>query len=330
MYLSSQKTVMKRMLCSLWAIVLLSTWVYAQDLSNNFTEKEWQMGPLGGMLTSANQPISTDTAVLLIAGSGPTDRDGNQAMMQNNSLRFLAEGWSNAGFTVFRFDKRGVGSSASVEVKEADIRFQDFVSDVVAWGNKLQTEGYTHLVLAGHSEGALVATMAAQQLKGVIGVISLSGAGRPASSVIRSQLLKQPKEVQDLAFPVLDSLVQGKQVSEVSPWLWSLFRPSVQPYLISWFALDPAVEVARLEVPVLVTQGDQDLQVMMEDAELLAQAHRVAVLAPIRGMNHVLKQVNDDDVQDNWKSYTDPSRPIHPELLQRTLKFLKSLQTNKK
>jgi pimeloyl-ACP methyl ester carboxylesterase len=330
LYLSSQKTVMKRMLCSLWAIVLLSTWVYAQDLSKNFTEKEWQMGSLGGMLTVAHQPISMDTAVLLIAGSGPTDRDGNQAMMQNNSLRFLAEGWSNAGFTVFRFDKRGVGSSASVEVKEADIRFQDFVSDVVAWGNKLQTEGYTHLVLAGHSEGALVATMAAQQLKGVIGVISLSGAGRPASSVIRSQLLKQPKEVQDLAFPVLDSLVQGKQVSEVSPWLWSLFRPSVQPYLISWFALDPAVEVARLEVPVLVTQGDQDLQVMMEDAQLLAQAHRVAFLAPITGMNHVLKQVNDDDVQDNWKSYTDPSRPIHPELLQRTLEFLKSLKTNKK
>lgn len=321
---------MKRILCSLWAIVLLSTWVYAQDLSNNFTEKEWQMGPLGGMLTVPHQPISADTAVLLIAGSGPTDRDGNQAMMQNNSLRFIAEGWSNAGFTVFRFDKRGVGSSAAAEVKETDIRFQDFVSDAVAWGNKLRTEGYTHLVIAGHSEGALVAIRAAQQLEGVIGVISLSGAGRPASAVIRSQLLKQPKEVQDLAFPVLDSLVQGKQVSEVSPWLWSLFRPSVQPYLISWFALDPAVEAAHLEVPILVTQGDQDLQVVMEDAELLAQANRVAVLAPITGMNHVLKQVSEGDVQDNWRSYTDPSRPIHPELLQRTLAFLKSLQTIKK
>ena len=160
-------------------------------------------------------------------------------------------------------------------------------------------------------------------------MISLSGAGRPASAVIRSQLLKQPKEVQDLAFPILDSLVQGKQVPDVSPWLWSLFRPSVQPYLISWFALDPADEVARLEVPVLVTQGDQDLQVMMEDAKKLAQANKAAVLTPIKGMNHVLKQVIEGDIQDNWKSYSDSVRPIQPELLQRTLEYLKSLQTNR-
>jgi pimeloyl-ACP methyl ester carboxylesterase len=317
---------MNRMLRSLWVFALLSSWVYAQDLSKNFTEKEWQMGPLGGMLTIPHQPISTDTAVLLIAGSGPTDRDGNQALMQNNSLRFLAEGWSEAGFSVLRYDKRGVGASASVSVNEAEIRFTDFVADAVAWGHELQAQGYAHLVLAGHSEGALIAALAAQQLSGVIGVLSLSGAGRPAAEVIRSQLMNQPKEVQEWAFPVLDSLVQGKQVPEVSPWLWALFRPSVQPYLISWFAFDPAGELARLEVPVLVTQGDQDLQVTMEDAEMLAQANRSAVLASITGMNHVLKQVTEGDVQDNWKSYTDPLRPIHPELLQRTLVFLNSLQ----
>ncbi|MGA1340272.1 MAG: alpha/beta hydrolase, partial [Flavobacteriaceae bacterium] len=303
-----------------------SSWVYAQDLPKNFTENEWQMGPLGGMLTIPHQPISTDTAVLLIAGSGPTDRDGNQAMMQNNSLRFLAEGWSDSGFSVLRIDKRGVGASASAAVQEADIRFTDFVADAVAWGHELQAHGYSNLVLAGHSEGALIAALAAQQLSGVIGVLSLSGAGRPAAEVIRSQLMNQPKEVQEWAFPVLDSLVQGKQVPEVSPWLWTLFRPSVQPYLISWFALDPADELARLEVPVLVTQGDQDLQVTMEDAEMLAQANKLAVLASITGMNHVLKQVIEGDVQDNVKSYTDPLRPIHPELLQRTLMFLNSLQ----
>ena len=317
---------MNRILSSLWVFLLLSSWVYAQDLPKNFTEQEWQMGPLGGMLTIPHQPISTDTAVLIIAGSGPTDRDGNQAMMQNNSLRFLAEGWSDSGFSVLRIDKRGVGASASAAVQEADIRFTDFVADAVAWGHELQAHGYLNLVLAGHSEGALIAALAAQQLSGVIGVLSLSGAGRPAAEVIRSQLMNQPKEVQEWAFPVLDSLVQGKQVPEVSPWLWTLFRPSVQPYLISWFALDPADELARLEVPVLVAQGDQDLQVSMEDAEILAQANKLAVLASITGMNHVLKQVIEDDVQDNVKSYTDPLRPIHPELLQRTLMFLNSLQ----
>ena len=317
---------MNRILSSLWVFLLLSSWVYAQDLPKNFTEQEWQMGPLGGMLTIPHQPISTDTAVLIIAGSGPTDRDGNQAMMQNNSLRFLAERWSEAGFSVLRIDKRGVGASASAAVQEADIRFTDFVADAVAWGHEMQAHGYLNLVLAGHSEGALIAALAAQQLSGVIGVLSLSGAGRPAAEVIRSQLMNQPKEVQEWAFPVLDSLVQGKQVPEVSPWLWTLFRPSVQPYLISWFALDPADELARLEVPVLVAQGDQDLQVTMEDAEILAQANKLAVLASITGMNHVLKQVIEDDVQDNVKSYTDPLRPIHPELLQRTLMFLNSLQ----
>jgi len=317
---------MNRILSSLWVFLLLSSWVYAQDLPKNFTEKEWQMGPLGGMLTIPHQPISTDTAVLIIGGSGPTDRDGNQAMMQNNSLRFLAEGWSDSGFSVLRIDKRGVGASASAAVQEADIRFTDFVADAVAWGHELQAHGYLNLVLAGHSEGALIAALAAQQLSGVIGVLSLSGAGRPAAEVIRSQLMNQPKEVQEWAFPVLDSLVQGKQVPEVSPWLWTLFRPSVQPYLISWFALDPADELARLEVPVLVAQGDQDLQVTMEDAEILAQANKLAVLASITGMNHVLKQVIEGDVQDNVKSYTDPLRPIHPELLQRTLMFLNSLQ----
>ncbi|MFZ9756227.1 MAG: alpha/beta fold hydrolase, partial [Bacteroidia bacterium] len=205
---------MNRILSSLWVFLLLSSWVYAQDLPKNFTEKEWQMGPLGGMLTIPHQPISTDTAVLLIAGSGPTDRDGNQAMMQNNSLRFLAEGWSEAGFSVLRIDKRGVGASAAAAVQEADIRFTDFVADAVACGHELQSHGYLNLVLAGHSEGALIAALAAQQLSGVIGVLSLSGAGRPAAEVIRSQLMNQPKEVQEWAFPVLDSLVQGKQVPE--------------------------------------------------------------------------------------------------------------------
>ena len=317
---------MNRMLRSLWVFALLSSWVYAQDLSKNFTEKEWQMGPLGGMLTIAHQPISTDTAVLLIAGSGPTDRDGNQALMQNNSLRFLAEGWSEAGFSVLRYDKRGVGASASVSVNEAEIRFTDFVADAVAWGNELQAQGYTHLVLAGHSEGALIAALAAQQLSEVIGVLSLSGAGRPAAEVLRSQLMNQPKEVQELAFPVLDSLVQGKEVPEVSPWLWALFRPSVQPYLISWFAHDPAEVVGLIELPVFIAQGDQDLQVTMQDGERLAQTNDQAVWAPITGMNHVLKQVTEGDVQDNWKSYTDPVRPIHPELLKRSLEFLKSLR----
>jgi len=77
--------------------------------------------------------------------------------------------------------------------------------------------------------------------------ISIAGAGEPADKIIRTQLSTQPKEVQDIANAIMDTLLMGKTVSTVNKAYYALFRPSVQPYLISWFKYNPADENKKAE-----------------------------------------------------------------------------------
>src|SRR5579859_7330981 len=73
--------------------------------------------------------------VLLIAGSGPTDRNGNSAMLPapNNSLKMLAEALAARNIASLRYDKRGIGESKAAMTAEKDLRFDTYVDDAVAW-----------------------------------------------------------------------------------------------------------------------------------------------------------------------------------------------------
>jgi len=112
-----------------------------------------------------------------------------------------------------------------------------------------------------------------------------------------------------MCFPILDSLVRGKTVDDVNPMLNALFRPSVQPYLISWFRYDPQIEIQRLKIPVLILQGLKDLQVTVEDANRLSDASQNDKLVFFDNMNHVLKTV-EGDTEANIAAYNNPDLPL--------------------
>ncbi len=264
------------------------------------------------------------TLVLIIAGSGATDRNGNNPMITNNSLKFLAEDLAKVGYASLRYDKRGIAESKAAMTKEEDLRFEDYAKDVVAWVDWLKKDNRIgKIVVLGHSEGALLGKIAVQQIK-VAGFISLAGAGRPIHEVIAEQLNKQPEQLQKESKQITDSLLLGKTVSNVPFYLMSLYRPSVQPYLISWFKYKPAEEIAKISCPVAVVQGTTDTQVQLKDAQNLAAAQPKAKLVVIENMNHVLKQASSQP-NENMATYSNPTLPLHPELVKQLEVFLKGL-----
>ena len=187
--------------------------------------------------------------VLIIPGSGPIDRDGNHSLMNNNSLKMLAEGLFDNGIASLRYDKRGVKGNPVVNQKEADIRFEDFVQDARYWISNLRDlNGIGPVHVLGHSQGSLVAIIAAQGTD-VRSVISLAGGGLPLEDVIRIQLEVQAPVLQEHANIILDSLRQGQDVKRVHPMLQSLFRPSLQPFIRSWMQYDPRIEIATCVYP---------------------------------------------------------------------------------
>lgn len=264
--------------------------------------------------------------VLLIAGSGPTDRNGNNPMMTNNSLKMLAELLAKNGIASLRYDKRGISASAAAGKEEAALRFEDYVKDAKAWADFLKKDkGFTKIILAGHSEGSLIGMLAAIDNPTVSQFISIAGSGEKMSDLLRRQLASQPQQIIDLCMPIIDKLEKGDTVANPSPLLYSLFRPSVQPYLISCFKYNPSEEISRLHIPVLILQGDHDIQCSVEDAEALAKACPKAEKHIIPGMSHVLK---DCDTLDKFAQvdqvYNNPDLPLNTQLEEIIIRFIKN------
>ncbi|MEZ7497844.1 alpha/beta hydrolase [Flavobacterium sp. Arc3] len=273
-------------------------------------------GTLTTLSLSKKYPV-----VLIIAGSGPTDRDGNNSMMKNNSLKMLSIELAKNGIASLRYDKRGVGESKNATKSEANLRFEDYITDVENWIDLLEKDKrFSKIVVIGHSEGSLIGMIASAKADKFI---SIAGAGNSADKIIKEQLSKQPKQVQDLTFPIIDSLKNGKLVENVPPMLSSLFRPSVQPYMISWFKYNPQTEIKKLSIPILIIQGNNDIQVTVADAENLSQANKKSELLVINKMNHIMKII-DGDNQSNLKSYNDETLPISVEMINKIGSFIKN------
>jgi pimeloyl-ACP methyl ester carboxylesterase len=263
-------------------------------------------------------------AVVIIAGSGPTDRDGNSAVLAgpNNSLRLLAEGLAERGIASVRYDKRGIAESAAAAPREEDLRFEAYVADAGAWVEQLRAdETFASVSVVGHSEGSLIGMLAAEQAD-AHAFVSVAGVAQRGSDVLRDQLQDQlPPDLWTESDRILTALEAGETVGDVPDELVSLFRPTVQPYLISWFQYVPAEELALLQVSVLIAQGTTDLQVPVAEAEALHAAKPDAELLVVDGMNHVLKRVSADPAQQQ-ASYSDPSLPVVEELVESVARFV--------
>lgn len=284
--------------------------------------------PLHGTLLSPEG--QTRAAAVIIPGSGPTDRNGNspQFGIQAATYRLLAEGLAERGVATVRIDKRGIGASAAAGASEADLRFSTYAEDARAWAAETATKtGRPCAWLIGHSEGALVALAAvAAKPDGegddkVCGLVLLSGAGRPAGVVLREQLAALPEPLKTEAYAAVEELEAGRTVADPPASLAALFRPSVQPYLISWLALDPAKLAAAYDGPLFIGQGTTDIQVTLADAEALKTAQPRAQLAIWDGVNHVLK-VAPAERAANIATYMDPALPLAPGVVEAVADFV--------
>jgi pimeloyl-ACP methyl ester carboxylesterase len=262
--------------------------------------------------------------VVVIAGSGPTDRDGNQAQLKNDSLKLLGQGLAARGIAALRYDRRGIGKSREACLREEDLRFDMLADDAAAWVELLRKDRrFGNVSIVGHSDGSLVGMLAARRTR-VDAFVSLAGTGRDAPSGLRAQLARNfppsMSELKDRSDQIITELAAGRPVADEPKALAALFRPGVQPYLISAFKYDPAREIAALRMPILLVHGTTDLQVLTDDARLLATAKQDAQWLEIEAMNHVLKHATTIDEQN--AAYTDPKLPLAPGLIEGIAGFL--------
>lgn len=298
-------------------ILLFVFFVFGLVRSQGFQIKEISVSP--ELIGDLYQTKGSKTVILLVAGSGPTDRNGNSGFVKNNSLKFLAESLVKSGFDVFTYDKRVVYLLKNK--KEIPVLgFRHGVEDIITIVDYLKKDlKYKNIVIAGHSEGALVGMLAAQ--KDVTAYISLAGVGKTIGKILLEQIIKQAPMLAEENAKILEQLKAGCKVTDVSPLLQGLYNEINQSYLIEWMQINPTEEIGKLKIPILIVNGAEDLQVGEENAELLYQAQPKATKVVIKNMNHIFKQVN--NYSENMATYNNPELGIHPQLTEVIVQFLR-------
>lgn len=274
------------------------------------------------LLPQSDQPLPV---ALLIAGSGPTDRNGNNPEGgHNDALEKLARVLARHGIASLRYDKRGVAASRAATPDERDLSVERYVADAQGWARQLKADPrFDRLILIGHSEGALIASLAAQGGQ-ADALVSIAGPALPIGQVLDMQLAARlPPPLLDESRHILANLIRGKLQPQVPKELQAIYRPSVQPYLISLLRQDPAANFAALRIPALIVQGTHDAQVSPENAELLKQAKPDAKLALIPGMNHIMR-ITPAPWKEQLASYDDPQLPLARALGERIVAFIRS------
>lgn len=304
-------------------LLIASTAAFSQNTSGFTTENIAVNSLLNGTLYAPIKQNNTTKLVILIAGSGPTNRDGNQIGLTNNSLKFIAESLVKNGIAVYSYDKRIFAQMAAGKLDEASLSFDNFIDDAKAVVLYFKNQKKYHsITIVGHSEGALIGMVAANG--NADAYISIAGAGRPIDEVLLEQIGKQAPFLKEEVEKNLATLKSGNTFELKNQMLASLFRASVQPYMISWIKYHPQNEIKKLQIPSLLINGDKDIQVSVQDAQLLQQAKPDAQLQIIPNMNHIFKVIQGDDTE-NKASYTNPELPISTELTSIITTFIRSL-----
>ncbi len=316
--------------------LLISSQAISQiNVTSNYTEREVTLKtPTGDLYGSLVIPMENRLGVvaLIIPGSGPTDRDGNSILIKgaNNSLKMLADSLAIEGISTLRIDKRGIAKSRAALTSEENLRFEDMVEDAVSWLRFLKADKrFGKIAVIGHSEGSLVGMLAAE-ISDADAFVSIAGAGHSIDGILVQQLSKQlTPELMDTVKQYLATLKKEERIANPNKLFMALFRPSVQPYMISFLKYNPANEIKNVKGKVMLVQGTADLQVGMDEFELLKTSRPTAQTLVIEGMNHVLKQVG-TSATENMKSYSDPNFSLAKGLVEGIAQFLTTLEKSRK
>jgi pimeloyl-ACP methyl ester carboxylesterase len=287
---------------------------------------------LPGTLTVPVEHSRKIPVALIVAGSGPTDRNGNSAgalRAQNNSNLYAILAWqlANAGIASVRYDKRVIGDNLR-KVDLPSISIDDFIADVIAGARTLVADRrFSKAILIGHSEGAELVLQAVNRGAPAAGIVMLAGAGRPIMPVLREQISKQLPPAEIVKWDsALARYLRGEDPGDVHPGLRSLLQPTNRRFMQSWVKYDPAAEIARIKVPMLIVQGGRDIQISQADARVLKAAQPAAKLVLIPAANHVFRAASTDDRIAQMKLYTDPTIPVVPELTRAIAEWIKKLK----
>lgn len=263
----------------------------------------------------------SEKLVIIVAGSGPTDRNGNQPQIPNNSLKFLAEGLVQNGINVYTFDKKIIKQMLQPDFDESKLLFEDMVNDVQEIVEFFKKEKkYKNIYLIGHSEGSLVSILAAQK-SNVSGLISIAGTAQSIDRILSQQIAQQAPFLSEETNQILEQLKSGKLMEKIHPMLEPIFRKSVQPYLISWMKYSPIEEIQKLNCPILILHGNKDLQVTIEEAKELHKVYPKSKIEIFDNMNHILKDIS-GDTNENMASYSNPDLPVNAELIVSITNFI--------
>ncbi|MCC7031058.1 MAG: alpha/beta hydrolase [Chitinophagaceae bacterium] len=292
--------------------------------AHGFDESEETVSNKGvtlyGTLTLPAHAHGTMPLVIIIPGSGPTDRDCNGQGFKSEAYKKMAATLALNGIASLRYDKRGVGKSKLEKFKEEDMNFALSISDASAVIEKFDKDPrFSKIIVAGHSEGSLIGMMCAKEKHKFI---SIAGVSMPASEVVKEQLKGKLGELEAPTFKKLDSLRAGMDVTCDNPMLLSLLRPSVLPYMKSWFKLDPSAEIKKLQCPILIINGTKDLQVPEKNANELSKMAKNSKLLIVPNMNHCLTEIASDKQQDNIASYNQPELPLSKKMMDEMILFI--------
>ncbi|GAA4095989.1 alpha/beta hydrolase [Mucilaginibacter panaciglaebae] len=283
---------------------------------------------ISGTLASPNGVSGKIPVVLIIAGTGPIDRNGNSEKLniKADTYKLLAEALGKAGIASLRYDKRMVGENQTHQ-KEDNLRFDDYVDDAIALINMLKNDQrFSNVVVLGHGDGSLAGILAAADTEeATTAFISVEGLGRRADVLLKEQMKSKPGYMSDGFNKILDSLKVGSVQKKVDISLYPYIRPSIQNYMMSWLRFDPTDEIKKLKIPVLIVQGTTDLEIPVIEGDKLKHVRSSYTYAVMRGMNYVLRDAPADKDK-NLATYTQPQLPLKPELVSTVVDFIKGLK----
>ena len=294
-------------------------------------ECEW-----GNISATIDMPdAGSDTAVLIVAGSGPTDRNGNSgAGLNTYSYKMLGETLAHSGYAVMRYDKRGIGGSPIPAEDIPSLVFEDYIDDARACAKFLRAEGFERVIVAGHSEGGLIALqLAAEEACCLDGVVLLCAPGYNMAEILNFQLSQQlvPAYMGLMvkSTAIINSLKAGRMVAQedIPAELMSLFHPTVQPFIISNMRYEPTELAAKCRVPMLIVSGGRDIQVSVSNGERLHGANPAAEHRMFENMTHVLKDADTSDrMMQVMSIYTNANLAITEALAPAIVGFINNIK----
>lgn len=317
-------------LATIATALMLSTTAVAGPMAARETITTTHAGLQGELAGTLEGDLGEDVPVVLIVpGSGPTDRDGNSPLgITAQSYKLLAEALAQRGIASVRIDKRGMFASEGAVPDPNDVTVSDYVADLESWADTIaQRSGGQCIWLLGHSEGGLISmAAAAKDPARYCGLLLVASPGVNTGEVIRAQLAANPANAPIM--PQVDTIIaklkagESVPLGEMHPGLIPLFGPQVQGFVGSLLRQEPAELIGAHDLPVLIVNGREDLQTPAADAQTLAAARPDAKLVLLDGVNHVLKQVPNGSRAENIASYSDPDLPLAPSVADAIADFV--------